>query len=195
MRLAGVLVALSLLAGGVALAEETIVPAPSRDVTPPGVTRPPPAEGPLVREPPPPAPPEPARWRRFFLPETLDAATFRVDRLVIHVSGVAVPPAAGVCPLPDGETWPCGRTALSALRSFVRSRAVECYFPKPDGLEEVIAPCRIGKTDLGSWLLRQGWAKPDANATDEYRAASQDAACAARGLWRGADRAADCPSG
>jgi endonuclease YncB( thermonuclease family) len=183
-----------LMLGGAVLAEDggEIVPAPSRDVTPPGATRLPEGTGPLTREPFPPPPPEPARWRRFFLPATVDAATFRADRLTIRISGLSAPPAAGVCPTPGGQTWPCGRTALTSFRQFLRGRAVECYFPRPDGVEEVIAPCRVGKIDLGTWLLAQGWAKPDGNATDDYRAAARAAACAGRGLWRSTPPSGDC---
>ncbi|MEO8677294.1 MAG: hypothetical protein ABI569_17080, partial [Casimicrobiaceae bacterium] len=52
-------------------AEEIVAPA-TRDVTPSDMTPGPKGEGPLVRDPTPPRPPDPPRWRRFFLPETTD---------------------------------------------------------------------------------------------------------------------------
>jgi endonuclease YncB( thermonuclease family) len=162
-----------------------VVPPPSRDVTPSGATRAPPGDGPLLREAVPPPPPDPPRWRRFFLPATIDAATFKAGDLTIRISGVTPPTADQTCPATDGEAWPCGRTALFALRMFLRGRAVECYFPRPDGVADITAPCRVGKTDLGMWLLEQGWVKPDAIATDDYRKAARRAECVGRGLWRG----------
>src|SRR5690606_31300187 len=166
----------------------------SRDVTPPGVTPGPRGDGPLTREPVPPRPPDPPRWRRFFLPRTIDAATFIVGERHIRVSGVAAPAADAECQGSEGAVWPCGRTALHALRMFLRGRAIECFFPPADAVADVIAPCRAGKTDLGLWLLAQGWAKPGAYATDAYRAAAETARCAGRGLWRGLAADASCPA-
>jgi endonuclease YncB( thermonuclease family) len=145
----------------------------------------------LVREYVPPPPPDPARWRRFFLPETRDAATFAADKLTIRISGVAAPAVDQICHAGDSD-WPCGKTALFSFRLFLRGRAVECYFPRPDDASEIVAPCRVGKTDLGLWLLSQGWAKPDGNATDEYRSASHKAACSGLGLWKGEAKPSDC---
>jgi endonuclease YncB( thermonuclease family) len=179
---------------GVAQAQE-IVPPADRDVTPPGITPGPPADGLLVREPVPPAPPEPPRWRRYFLPVTTDAATFVIDgKLTIRVSGVTPPDAGETCTFAGGETWPCGRTALHALRMFLRGRAVECLFPYEPGLVDVTAPCRVGETDIGAWLLGSGWAIPNDLATAEYRQAHAAARCGNAGLWRGAARPADCPA-
>ncbi len=186
--------AVALLASHALAEDEPPVPPASRDVTPAGMTPGPRVDGPLYREPVPPPPPDPPRWRRFFLPETPDAATFRADKLTIRVSGVTPPAADESCRRTDGTDWPCGRTALFSLRQFLRGRAIECFFPRPEGVEEVVAPCRVGKTDLGRWLLARGWAKPDGNATDEYRQESHHAACARLGLWRDADRPSDCPS-
>jgi endonuclease YncB( thermonuclease family) len=191
-RLAVLLTLLTLASGAVGEASGgEIVPRADRDVTPSGATRLPESDQPLVREKVPPPPPEPARWRRFFLPATRDAATFQADKLTIRVSGVTPAGIDQVCRGSEGD-WPCGKTALLSFRLFLRGRAVECYFPRPEGIAEVVAPCRVGKTDLGLWLLSQGWAKPDGNATDAYRLASHAAACDGRGLWRGEAKPADC---
>jgi endonuclease YncB( thermonuclease family) len=195
--LAALATVLALLQAAPAGGEEDaveIVPRASRDVTPPGVTPGPAVEGPLIREKRPPPPPEPARWRRFFLPETTDAATFVADRLTIRISGVDPLPLERECARADGESWPCGRTALHALRMFLRGRAVECYFPPLGEATEVIAPCRVGRTDLGDWLLRQGWATPNGYATDAYRAAAREGRCARHGMWQGSRADGTCPA-
>jgi endonuclease YncB( thermonuclease family) len=171
-----------------------IVPPAARDVTPPGITPGPSSEGPLVREPVPPPPPEPPRWRRFFLPQTTDAATFKAEERTIRIAGVTVPTRDEVCRAAEGGEWPCGRTALYSLRMFLRGRAIECFYPHADTAVEITAPCRVGETDLGLWLLDQGWAKPGQYATDEYKAASAAARCKGRGLWRGTRPDASCPA-
>lgn len=172
-----------------------IVPRATRNVTPPGMTPGPSPDGPLIRLPPPPKEPEPARWRRYPLPRTTDSATFVVGRATIRVSGVAALPLSLACRRADtGAEWPCGQLALEALRKFLRGRPVECYFPPAGDATLIIAPCRVGSTDLGLWLLREGWAEPDEQATDEYRAAAREARCARRGRWRGNMPEDGCPT-
>jgi endonuclease YncB( thermonuclease family) len=182
-----------LFAASSATSQEIVAPA-VRDVTPPGMTPGPKGEGPLIREAVPPRPPAPPRWRRYFLPETTDAATFRIDgRLTIRISGATPPPVGETCAFADGAPWPCGRTALHALRMYLRGRAIECYFPPVDGVAEVTAPCRVGGADLGAWLLAAGWARPNDLATDAYLTAAAGARCANLGIWRGAERPDYCP--
>ena len=166
-----------------------------RNVTPSNITPGPAGEGPLVREPAPPAPPPEARWRRYFLPVTTDSATFHVDdgKLAIHIAGVTAPAIDETCTAADGSAWPCGRTALHQFRMFLRGRAIECYFPPATGLETVTAPCRVGQTDLGLWLLKQGWAKGNELSTDDYLAAAAEARCGGVGIWRGSRRPDYCP--
>jgi endonuclease YncB( thermonuclease family) len=171
-----------------------VVPRASRDVTPPGVTPGPTVEGPLVREALPPPPPEPAKWRRFPLPETTDAATFHANRVTIRVSGVDPVPIDQICRRQSGEEWPCGRTALHSLRMFLHGRAIECYLPPLGEAVEAIAPCRVGQTDLGSWLLRQGWGTPNDYATEEYRAAALEGRCQRLGMWQGTTADGTCPA-
>jgi endonuclease YncB( thermonuclease family) len=163
-----------------------------RNVTPPGITPGPAVTGPLIREPTPTPAAQPARWQRFFLPETSDAATFHVLKRTIHIAGISVPAAKDTCTESGGATWPCGQTALHSLRMFLRGRPIECFYPYVDTAVEITAPCRVGKADLGSWLLTQGWARPGEYATDAYVKASAAARCAKRGIWRGTTPDTSC---
>jgi endonuclease YncB( thermonuclease family) len=172
---------------------QQVVPPPDRDVTPPNVTPGPKIDGPLERIPAPPPPPVQAKWWRFFLPVTADSATFKVEGLTIRVAGVEPPPADATCPAAGGAPWQCGQTALYSLRRFLHGRAIECYFPRVDGVDDITAPCRVGEADIGTWLLMQGWARPNGLATDEYRKTATDALCARRGIWRDHQPGADCP--
>ena len=187
--IAAVLFILLLARSAPAAAEEIVQPA-SRDVTPANMTPAPKGAGPLVREPTDPAQPTPARWRRFVLPATLDAGTFAVKGETIAVAGVARLKHDASCKAADGTVWPCGRTALIAFRLFLAGRPIECFFPAVAGATTIIAPCRIGQTDLGLWLLSEGWGKPDGYATDDYRKAAAAAEKDRRGLWRTASAGA-----
>jgi endonuclease YncB( thermonuclease family) len=190
-----ILICLATSAFGQTAAPAEIVPPPSRDVTPPGVTPAPGGEGPLTREVVPPPPPEAARWRRFHLPVTLDSATFLVNGMTIAISGVEAPLVTGTCETDAGEIWPCGRIALFSLRKFLKGRDVECYFPSPGDAKQVIAPCRVGATDLGEWLVQDGWATPTDMATDAYRTAADTARCRRLGVFRGTKPPSACPRG
>jgi endonuclease YncB( thermonuclease family) len=190
--LARALLALALLATPTH-AEDLVAPA-TRDVTAPGMTPGPKVDGPLIREPVPPRPPDPPRWRRYFLPATTDAATFVVGTQVIHIAGVTPPAFDATCKLADGTDWPCGRVALYAFRRFLHGRAVECLLPYIEGAANVTAPCRIAKTDLALWLLQQGWGKPSDIATDDYRTAAARARRQGVGLWRDTAKPDFCPA-
>jgi endonuclease YncB( thermonuclease family) len=177
-----------------AAVEPEIVPPPSRDVTPPGVTPAPFASGPLIRDklPLPPSPPDPARWHRFELPVTTDAATLVTRERIIRIAGVMALPRAMTCRSAAIGDWPCGSVALEALRHFLLGRPVECSFLTADKSNPLVAPCRVGRTDLGSWLLRWGWVTAAANASDDYRRAAAQARCAGLGVWHRADAEAGC---
>jgi len=197
--LAAVVALMAAVAGAPATAEDDpaleMVPRASRNVTPPGMTPGPEIDGPLLREKLPPPPPEPAKWRRFALPETTDAATFHANRVTIRVSGVDPVPLDRVCRRASGEEWPCGRTALHSLRMFLRGRPIECYLPPLGQAVEAIAPCRVGQTDLGTWLLSQGWGTPNDYATEEYREAALEGRCERLGMWQGSAADGTCPAG
>lgn len=170
------------------------MPPPSRDVTPPGVTPAPVGPGPLVREPMPPPPPDAPRWHRFILPATTDAATFVVPNRKIRIAGVVAPPQSATCHSSVIGEWPCGDVALAALRHFLLGRPVQCSFLSADRSDPLVAPCRVGKTDLGSWLLAQGWAKAADDASEDYRRAADSARCTGRGLWHDGTPRLDCPA-
>jgi len=171
-----------------------IVPPPSRDVTPPGMTPGPSGSGPLEREPVPPPPPEPPRWHRFELPVTTDAATLVIDNRTIRIAGVKARPRSETCRMADGEDWPCGESALYSLRQFLHGRPVECFLGPQDTGRDLTLACRVGPTDLGLWLLTAGWADPGPEASDQYRHAASVARCARVGLWRGMAEPSDCPA-
>jgi endonuclease YncB( thermonuclease family) len=54
-----------------------------------------------------------------------------------------------------------------ALRSFIRSRAIDCDVPA--GADEIPDParCVVGTEDIAEWLVAQGWAKRNGDAYEE----------------------------
>lgn len=83
----------------------------------------------------------------------------------------------------DGQEYRCGIDATFALIGLIRDREVTCEGQIRDRYGRVLSKCRIGGLDLGSAMVRAGWAVAECRA--EYRP-DQDYAHQARlGAWAG----------
>ena len=59
---------------------------------------------------------------------------------------------------------------------------MECEVKEQAGLE-VLGSCHVGKADLATWVLRQGWAEAAVEAGGAYVEALHTAKAERRGLW------------
>jgi endonuclease YncB( thermonuclease family) len=113
-----------------------------------------------------------------------DSGTLEAGDVVIKLNGIFARKAEDQCQDEKGKNWPCGAAAKAALRRLIRARAVVCELPEPGEQKSFTARCAVGGTDLSTWMVRQGWAKPN----DPPEPALADAAEAAKsehiGLWR-----------
>ena len=82
----------------------------------------------------------------------------------LQLAGVVPTDPNRTCTGPSGKEWPCGTIARTALRAFLRSRAITCDLPSADWQGTVTATCRFVKTDLSDWLARNGWAEAEAGS-------------------------------
>jgi endonuclease YncB( thermonuclease family) len=156
-------------------------PTAVRDVTPETMTAPPTITGPLTRVQPVQVPQKAAeaRMERLYNPVVAAAGVIRTGQRELQLGRIEAPAAEMSCG--DGEAaWPCGRLARTALRRFVRGRAIECAVPA--GAEEIpdVAQCEVGGEDISAWLVAQGWAKADGDA---YSKSEAEARAAGLGLW------------
>ena len=113
-----------------------------------------------------------------------DSGTLEASDVVIRLNGIVASKADAQCHDKQGKNWPCGAAAKTALRRLVRARAVVCDLPEPGEQKSFTARCAVSGTDLSTWMVRQGWAKPN----DPSEPALADAAEAAKferiGLWQ-----------
>ena len=113
-----------------------------------------------------------------------DTGTLEAGDVVIRLNGIVASKADAQCHDKQGKNWPCGAAAKTALRRLVRARAVVCDLPEPGEQKSFTARCAVSGTDLTTWMVRQGWAKPN----DPPEPALADAAEAAKseriGLWQ-----------
>jgi endonuclease YncB( thermonuclease family) len=113
-----------------------------------------------------------------------DSGTLEAGDAVIRLNGIVASKADAQCHDKQDKNWSCGAAAKTALRRLIRARAVVCDLPEPGEQKSFTARCAVSGTDLSTWMVRQGWAKPN----DPPEPALADAAEAAKseriGLWQ-----------
>ncbi|RWC47875.1 MAG: thermonuclease family protein [Mesorhizobium sp.] len=107
----------------------------------------------------PPKTPMPKDWREVLLyrPVATSSAMFESMGRTVVISGVHGIDLDRSCSF-DDVSWPCGQRARAAFNSWLRGRALNCFVPPDVERFAVAAPCRLGKQDVGAWLVSNGWA-------------------------------------
>jgi endonuclease YncB( thermonuclease family) len=133
--------------------------------------------------------PAPRETKRYFKvkvrdAETLEAGLLPTYSVVIRLEGIDAREADETCKKASGATWPCGAKARAALTSVTRYRAVTCTLPPGGETKDFVARCSVMGQDLSTWLVRQGWATPQAGAEPALAKALDAAKGDRRGLWQ-----------
>jgi endonuclease YncB( thermonuclease family) len=162
---------------------EPAQPRTVRNVTPATITAPPRAALPPERIAPPvqqvAAPTAKAHQERLFKPVVVTAGTIKAGDDTIHLAGIAETPLDESCGS-GAAAWPCGIMARTALRNYIRGRAIECTVPAGAAKIPDPAKCAVGGDDIAKWLAESGWAK--AHGSD-YGDAADAAEKAKLGLY------------
>lgn len=116
---------------------------------------------------------------RLFNPLVESAGTISVDGRTIRLAGIVAPQVETRCG-PANASWPCGRMARTALRRFIRGRAVECEVPHDGSAVPDPARCFVAGENIAEWLVAQGWAESDG---ETLGAVEKKARSAKLGLW------------
>lgn len=120
-------------------------------------------------------------------PRVVDGDTLDFSGRLVRLFGIDALEIDQVCGA-GGRTWACGKEAHWAALDRVSPHWVTCVVRAQTGDGSVVAVCYLagaGQFDLNAWLVEQGWAFADRDATDDYVAAEDAARGAGRGLWRG----------
>jgi endonuclease YncB( thermonuclease family) len=156
------------------IGEETTRGPTVRDVTPPGTTR-------VFRSEK--AGPIPDRDPPYVDIHVLPSGILRSESRTIRLYGVALPERKRICAAPPGTRWACGNRAFVALRNLVEAKTLNCNV-KQASEANLIAVCRIGRTDVSAWLLQEGWAELAVGVTDkQYVEAVATAKTKGAGIW------------
>ena len=120
----------------------------------------------------------------LYRPVAVDGATLRDKTKRISLHHVQPVPLSTTCPSENGERWPCGIRARTALRAFIRQKRVTCSNMKPMQGDAYAATCSVGKHDLATWLVENGWAKAERDAPDPLKRTAVKARRSEQGIWR-----------
>jgi len=113
--------------------------------------------------------------------DTLELA----DGKQVRLWGIDAVEGSQVCRR-DGQPWRCGDDATAALRRLIDGQKLACEAQDVDRYGRVVALCRVDGVDIGSEMVRQGWALAYERYSRGAYADEQKAAWAARaGLWSG----------
>ncbi|MDL2399201.1 thermonuclease family protein [Rhizobium mayense] len=82
----------------------------------------------------------------------------------VQLPGIIPTDVDRMCTGPSGKSWPCGAAARTAFRMYLRGRTIDCDLPNPTWQGTVTAACRYVRIDLSEWLVRFGWAEPEAGS-------------------------------
>ncbi len=114
----------------------------------------------------------------------IDGDSFEIGAVGVRVLGVDAPQGRQSCTR-DGRNWRCGDAATAELRRLVGSRQVTCEQRDTDTYGRIVAICRVGTTDLGSAMVRAGFAVAYRRYSDDYVDEEREARSARRGVWAG----------
>jgi endonuclease YncB( thermonuclease family) len=116
----------------------------------------------------------------LYRPVAVASAEFEAMGFRIAIAGTESVDPRQTCNF-EGAEWPCGVSARTAVRLWLRGRALSCLVPSKADRQLLVAGCRLGKQDVGAWLVSNGWAR--ATAGGPYASAEEQARTAKAGIF------------
>lgn len=113
-----------------------------------------------------------------------DGDTIMLSLRKIRLLGMDAPELNQTCQH-GGMDWPCGIQARDALTDLVKGKTVSCELNGRHSYGRPLAHCHVGATDLGAWMMEQGWAMSDPRFDQPYLPQQARAKAAKRGMWSG----------
>lgn len=114
----------------------------------------------------------------------IDGDTIDIHGTRIRFNGIDAPESGQTCEA-GGTSYRCGQKAALALSDFVGSRTITCNKTGTDRYQRVIAKCFADGTDLGSWMVLNGWAIAYRKYSMDYVADEDRARNQKVGMWAG----------
>lgn len=113
----------------------------------------------------------------------IDGDTIEIHGQRIRFDGVDAPESRQICTR-NGKPWRCGAAAAAALDELLAGKTVHCQREGTDRYQRVIGRCRVGSTDINTWLVSSGWALDYIRYSGgAYRADEERASANRAGVW------------
>lgn len=112
--------------------------------------------------------------------KVIDGDSLEISGTRIRLVGIDAPEGRQDCQK-NGGSWPCGASAIGALRSKLAGRIVTCIAVEFDQYDRVLANCEVGAENVNAWLVRNGWAVSFGGFYREERQAKREKI----GIWAG----------
>ncbi|MEO9467609.1 thermonuclease family protein [Parasphingorhabdus sp.] len=118
----------------------------------------------------------------------IDGDSFKAADEEFRIYGIDAPEYRQTCSDSNGTAWTCGKFARTGLEEMLRTGAWACTVRARDRFGRNIVICADeNRRDLGSTLVRQGFAVSGLNFDEAIYASEEDQAKNVRkGIWRGA---------
>lgn len=115
----------------------------------------------------------------------LDASHLAVADRRFKLYGIDAPDVDETCENAKRKEYPCGVEAREALVKLVTRQEITCRPRGPNQINEMLATCTLGQTDLAGAMIDAGWAIADRARTLYYEKAEEKARTTKHGLWQG----------
>ncbi|MFC1740572.1 thermonuclease family protein [Pseudomonadota bacterium] len=113
----------------------------------------------------------------------IDGDTIEIRGVRIRLHGIDAPESSQICMHGDQKVR-CGAEAANNLDRFIGATNVTCEQLGTDRYGRVIARCFANGVDLGSWMVRNGWAIAYRKYSDEYIDDELNAKSNLVGIWK-----------
>lgn len=116
--------------------------------------------------------------------KVVDGDTIILQEKRIRLQGLDAPELTQNC-WENGESWACGARAAKELNKRISGRSIRCSEESIDRYGRVVGVCLVDDTDLGAWMVVEGWALAYRRFSKDYVEEEAIAAKQKKGIWRG----------
>ncbi len=123
----------------------------------------------------------------------VDGDTIKINSKKIRLFGIDAPEKKQKCKkiflsisfFSLNKNYNCGILSTEKLKKKIKDNIITCKIKGKDRYKRIIAECFKDKTNLNSWLVRNGYAVAYIKYSKKYLAAQNLAEKENRGIWQG----------
>ncbi len=131
---------------------------------------------------------ETAQKNQTFDAKVTTAATgysLQIGDETVQLYGIDAPDNAQTCKNSVGGEYNCGVISAQALQAMVENQDVHCQIKGKNSYGQLVAACAVDGNDLGTMMVRSGWAVADREISNAYVADEKIAHDRKVGMWDG----------